>query len=56
MSSFAEARRLARAGRYGDALQSIGTTPSASERTDVAALRAELLECVGDISGARMLA
>src|SRR3954469_4959952 len=56
MSSFAEARRLARAGRYGDALQSIGTTPSASERTDVAALRAELLERVGDISGARMLA
>src|SRR4051794_12371272 len=56
MSSFAEAKRLARAGRYGDALQSIGITSSSSERTDLAALRAELLERVGDISAARTLA
>ena len=56
MSSFADAKRLARAGRYGDALQSIGITPSTSERTEVAALRAELLERVGDISAARTLA
>src|SRR5689334_3323154 len=56
MSSFAEAKRLVRAGRYGDALQSIGVKAGASERTDAAALRAEILERVGDITAARTLA
>src|SRR5262245_20301649 len=56
MNSLAEARHLARNGRFGDALRLIGSSTGQAERTDVAVLRAELLERVGEIDQARQLA